>query len=330
MEALRRYGLRGSGLGSVLCLATVRGLTPEDRDRWRRWARLGSALDLLSRSVLIVDDLIDGDTTRWGKPALHVELSHYASEDGRTDPERRGKMLATLAASIGVSCAYEAVLELDSPASTLPRLLRILARGQAQVDLSQIADLELEQTTPTPEAWFSMASHRAAAHLETCLRAGSAAAGAGRQTEEDLASAARHLGYLYDIRADLLDTFGKPGGRRTLGRDIRSGKRPLIVCAALERAQDGERQCLTQMLKARSLTPKLLSELARLGGARVVDSISEHARAARRHFQGAGLTPNASDFFCKRIEAAAKLPPRLEKVLPADARAALDKRRHRA
>lgn len=304
-EFLRNYALRGDGLGSLLAVAAVRAIAGDEA--WPAAAPLGTAVELLSRSTLVRDDVIDEDDHRWGEFSLHVELRRAAEDRGRSDSERCGLAETHAGASILASWGYVALAAL--PPDRMPEIVRRLAEGQAHVEQSQLVDLEFEVSFPRPADWERMARRRAAAHLSAAIGAGATLA--DTRACDAWEEGAQELGILYDIRADLLDCFGNPTDRRVVRRDLMMGKKPLVMCAALERAEPGARHLLERVLQRdNSQLEEVLTALRHYGIPTVCASIAQHRERAIEAFRQAAVADGFDPTFFLEVVAAASRVPR--------------------
>lgn len=302
-QALRDLTLRSTGLGAAFTLAVVRG---GDRD-WRTALPAAAAIDLLAGATLITDDMIDCDETRWGVPSLHARYRDMARDLGRRDPERFGRCVGAVAADVLTSLAYSTVAAAELPEDVRCELLVILAEAQRRVDLSQLLDLQFEETFPSVEDWERMAANRAAAHLQASLRAGAVLTRLAPSDTVHLIEAGHFLGLLYDVRADLLDTFGKPSARRVIGRDLAMRKKPLFLCAALVATDGDARDRLRRMIAAPEVPVAGVKEIASGPGlATALERLREYAAACREAFLRTGLSSEAKAFFLDMIARGAR------------------------
>jgi geranylgeranyl pyrophosphate synthase len=309
-KSLLKYCLRGYGLGSVFALAIVRGLLGDEN--WRGPVRVATALELFAKSTLLADDIIDLDRKRWGYDAFHVEFEDFAGRQHWHNPERVGRSVGMLAAALLSSAGHLALCTAPLADRSYRKVAMIIADAQKRIDQSQLVDLRFENIIPTVAEWQNMARNRASAHLEATIHVGGIVANWTEQDAQELLLAATHMGFIYDIRADLLDTFGRPTRRRVVGRDLRMNKKPLFLCAAFEHLSPTERDELSVLIANEALPSEHMRELAvRLGVPTALESLREHSSRACEHIARSRLNDSAKRFFDQMIRRAARPPKSL-------------------
>lgn len=296
------YVVRGQGLGSALILAAYRSCPGL---KWRSAVRVATAMELLSKSVLIIDDIIDRDRSRWGHASFHIELGAYAQQQGWRNAQRFGECAGVLGAEILATIGHLALVSAILPKQTFGRVYTIVLGALKALDEMQLADLAFENLLPSSEEWIRMARQRGAAHVSACLQLGATLAGRKSSETRALAEAGVHLGYMYDIRADLLDSYGPPSRRIRRGRDLRMRKKTLFLCAALERAPVRDRRVLIQFLKRNGqIARQTVRQAARWGIPTALNEWAGHGVAARQLVQNCPMTRSSRQFFLEMIDRA--------------------------
>jgi geranylgeranyl diphosphate synthase type I len=231
VDALRSLSLRGGKRWrAVLLAAAYEGCGGEGGAD--RVVMAGVAFELLQAYLLIHDDWMDGDRTRRGGPSVHAALeAHFASES-------LGAASAILAGDYASALAQEAILTVPAPAACLLDAAREFARVQRDVTLGQMIDLAGGRTS-TVEVTYTLKT--SSYTVRGPLLIGAALAGAAPATRAALEAHARPLGVAFQLRDDLLGTFGDPDvtGKPT-GADLRKGKRTALV-VELEQDPHGRR-----------------------------------------------------------------------------------------
>jgi geranylgeranyl pyrophosphate synthase len=305
-HSLEDYVFRGPGLGSAFVLAAYRGY---HGDRWFNIVRVATAQELLSKSVLIVDDIIDEDRARWDADSFHVEFEKYAYDQGWKEPERIGQCSGVLGAQILTTLAHLALFSADLPNSTICRINQTILRALKALDEMQLVDLAFENLVPTSKQWLSMATQRGATHVAACLEVGAILAKQPISEKRILIQAGTELGYIYDIRADLIDAYGTAGPKTHVGRDLRMRKKPLFLCAALENAPAEVQRELHSLLQSTSCpSPRILEIAAHWGVPAALDQLKLRERNASKLIQESNLTPSGKQFFDEIITRATTHP----------------------
>ncbi len=233
MEALALRG--GKRVRAVLLSAAYEGIGGEGG--YSRVMLASVALELLQVYLLIHDDWMDGDDMRRGGPSVHRMLAE------RFGSVRSGEVTAILAGDLACSMAQEALLGVPVEASRLLAATRRFARIQEQVVLGQLMDMSgaepLEGTLMG--AIETMYAHKTGSYTaQGPLAMGALLAGGPPSVVGALEDFGVPLGVAFQLRDDLLGTFGDPRetGKPRFG-DLRQGKRTALVAELLS---DGARR----------------------------------------------------------------------------------------
>lgn len=306
-SSLNDYVPRGRGLGSAFILASYRGYKGS---KWSEVIRVATAFELLSKAVLIIDDIVDCDSTRLGYDSFDTGLRRYASARGWKNSLRFGQSAGIFGAQLLASLAHLALVSANVSDRKLRQVQAILFEAMKALEESQLADLAFEHLFPTKKDWLQMARLRAASHVSTALRIGAVLAGQCASVKSELAQAGAQLGYMFDIRADLLDGFGPPSTKNIRGRDLRMRKKSLFVCIALESAPPGERERLRKLLSAPGRPSNTILEItARWGVPPALQQLQKHKARASRQIRASQLTPAGKQFFQEIVARAGAPPP---------------------
>lgn len=193
-------------------------------------ATLGAqiAMELLQAYLLIHDDWIDQDDVRRGGPTAHVALA------AAYGTKALGDACAVLAGDYASSLAQRAFLECHVPPERLVVAARAFAKMQERVVLGQGMDvLAVLRQEPLGERAAVEAVHeyKTASYTVTGpLVVGAALAGAEDSLLEQLSAFGRLAGIAFQLRDDLLGTFGDAAvtGKEALS-DLRHGKRTALL-----------------------------------------------------------------------------------------------------
>lgn len=256
----------------------------------------GASFEILQAYFLVHDDWMDGDRERRGGPSVHAAL------EARTGDAHLGATLAVLAGDYASGLAHALLSELDAPAPVVVEVLRLFARMEQDVVLGQILDVSLGTARDGELAAAVDRMHALKTGSYTVrgpLAIGAALAGASPTVREALARYAAPLGVAFQLRDDLLGTFGDPHDTgKPVGSDLASGKRTALVAAALARLQGADRLRLERVLGAGATTaPSELAatvELLERCGARGevearIDALHRDAVAAVAPLDGPGV-----------------------------------------
>lgn len=185
------------------------------------------AVELLQTYLLIHDDWMDDDNVRRGGPSVHVALGE------RLGGKRLGDAAAVLAGDLACGYAQGALLESTLPAERVLGAARAFARIQEDVVTGQLAEMAVAGTNGKGAAPSVETIHelKTASYTVTGpLALGANLAGASASRVAELARYGRPLGIAFQLRDDLLGTFGDPSATgKPVGNDIRQGKRTALV-----------------------------------------------------------------------------------------------------
>jgi geranylgeranyl diphosphate synthase type I len=195
------------------------------------------AIELLQTYLLIHDDWMDHDDVRRGGPTVHVLLRERLGDDSL------GDSAAILAGDLASGWAQEALLESDAAPSHVVRAMKAYAKINVDVVCGQLAEMTAEgplvgtrtRSSARPSVETVHALKTASYTVTGPLLVGAALAGAADAA--GLERFGRPLGIAFQLRDDLLGTFGDPSATgKPIHNDIRQGKRTALVAELLRDA----------------------------------------------------------------------------------------------
>ncbi len=225
-------GTGGKKLRPLLAIVTYESLT---NDRIEKILPFAAACDLLHNWILIHDDIEDGDKVRRDKPAVWIKY-------GLAHGINIGDYLAQK--------VYELILNSRSYGVDNEKIFKLIS---AVVDTTvrtaegQAMDINLRNNdNPTEKDYLDMVV-RKTAHYLTISMIGAAIIAGREELIQKLIEFGRNIGPAFQIADDILDlTEGK--GRKELGRDIKEGKRSILIVHCLTKCTGEERARLLSML----------------------------------------------------------------------------------
>lgn len=235
-DAARDLTMRGGKrFRAALVVAAYAGVAPEAP--LEPAFRAGVALELLQSYLLIQDDWMDGDTTRRGGPAAHAALA------ARLGSAHLGASFALLASDLTWGLALSVLSGIELPAQRVLDAVRLVLGvhrdvviGQGLDVLGHAADVEVMHDLKTGSYT-----------VRGPLALGATLAGAPAATLDALHRYAVPLGIAFQLRDDLLGTFGAPEETgKPVGNDLRTGKRTAILAEAEARLDAGGRAALAR------------------------------------------------------------------------------------
>ena len=185
---------------------------PEDRTAL---VSAAAAVELVHMATLVHDDLIDGATTRRGRPTVaRAHGADSAIQVGDFLFARAFAELTHVGSPLAVSALADAALDLA---------LGEMDQQRAANDLALSVDAYIARCRRKTGALFSVA-----------CRLGAVLSGAGDEAQVRLAAFGEHVGVAFQIFDDILDIAGSPAetGKRR-GTDILSGTVTLPIILAI-------------------------------------------------------------------------------------------------
>jgi geranylgeranyl diphosphate synthase type I len=247
----------------------------------------GAAIELFQAYLLIHDDLMDGGELRRGGPSVPTMMRKHF---GVT----RGDAMSVLAGDLAGAWAQGLLLEVALPPERVAGAALELARVHEDVIAGQVLDV----AGAASDARAVEAMHRlktASYTVRGPVAIGARLAGALEAQVKALIAFADPLGIAFQLRDDVLGTFGDPAATgKAATDDLREGKRTALVVEALRDARAAE--ALDRVLGRRDASDRDLREaVARIevsgARARIEARIAELTREARAALDRAGLSP---------------------------------------
>ncbi len=190
------------------------------------------AMELLQTYLLIHDDWMDQDEVRRGGPTVHASLR------GTFGSARAGEVGAILAGDLAAAFALEELASCPMRGASASEALLAFGKMQSTVVLGQL--LDVRGTGRDPAGVEQVHDMKTASYtVRGPVAVGAILAGAPVPLREALDAFARPLGIAFQLRDDLLGTFGDPGVTGKASRsDLRQGKRTALVAELLARGGD--------------------------------------------------------------------------------------------
>jgi geranylgeranyl diphosphate synthase type I len=244
LEALRRFVLDGGKrLRPAFCHWAFVGAGGDPTDR--AVVDAGAALELLHAFALLHDDVMDGSRLRRGRTTVHVDFAaRHGAAGWRGEARRFGEGVAILVGDLAF--VYADLLMVGAPpaATGIFNELRVeLNIGQA-LDLIGTAEARRDQPMARRIACYKSGKYT----VERPLHLGAALAGRLDDLAEPLSAYGLPLGEAFQMRDDILGTFGDPAVTgKPVGEDLREGKPTPLLAIATARAGAAGRSLLDRV-----------------------------------------------------------------------------------
>jgi geranylgeranyl diphosphate synthase type I len=220
---------------------------------------VGAALELLQSYLLIHDDWMDEDVERRGGPAVH-----YAFEKKHADAHL-GASLGVLAGDLACTFSWELFLAGRFPLARRDEANALFIQIQKEVFAGQQLDLMTDENVERMhDLKTGSYTTRGPAELGALL------ADADPETLGALRAWSAPLGVAFQLRDDLLSTFGSAHETGKPGDDLRHGKHNAVVAAF--RQSEPSRADLAKVEavwgRSNATEEELEAAMGALGGAR--------------------------------------------------------------
>ncbi len=233
LEALRRFVLDGGKrLRPAFCHWAYVGAGGDPADR--AVVDAGAALELLHAFALLHDDVMDGSRLRRGRTTVHVDFAgRHVAAAWRGEARRFGEGVAILMGDLAFVYADLLMVGVPAEATGIFNELRIeLNIGQA-LDLIGTAEGRRDQPMARRIACYKSGKYT----VERPLHLGAALMGRLGDLAEPLSAYGLPLGEAFQMRDDILGTFGDPDVTgKPVGEDLREGKPTPLLAIATARA----------------------------------------------------------------------------------------------
>jgi geranylgeranyl diphosphate synthase, type I len=187
-----------------------------------------ASLELLHTFALVHDDVMDNADERRGEPTVHA---------------KRGPNVAILVGDMALVLADDAFMHSGFGEKELHRAFGVYSRMRRQVIAGQYLDLQAAGSQIDEPAARRIAVLKSGSYsIEQPLIMGACLAAAKEDVLDGLSAFGRPLGEAFQLRDDLLGTFGEPDvmGKPT-DSDIREGKRHVLYAKAIACLEGDER-----------------------------------------------------------------------------------------
>ncbi len=235
-EAFRfALSLKGKRVRPVLLLLSCAAVG----GRMMQAMEAAAAVETMHNFTLVHDDIMDNAEARRGRPTVHKKWDH------RT---------ALLAGDILLGTAYKSLLKTKTRNSAL--LTKPFTEALLEVCEGQAMDIEFErQSHVRLPRYFNMIEKKTARLISLSTELGALIGNGTRRHVRALKLFGHYLGRAFQVQDDLLDVvadqkaFGK-----TIGGDIREGKKTFLLIHAYNHSKGKDRALLAAIMERRHNT----------------------------------------------------------------------------
>jgi geranylgeranyl diphosphate synthase, type I len=192
-EMLKEYSLRGKLIRGSLILALYELLNNKISDNAKK---LSLAVELLHSSILIIDDLIDNDDLRRGKPSMHILTKKLLTNSNNLDHDARS--IAQCIALIGTYHSNNLISDVCSG-------IKITTEEFTKTGLAELNEIILQQKKDyTEEEIFSIYENKTARYTIT-LPFKLAFYLSNKEFTKEIERITILLGIIFQLKDDLLE-----------------------------------------------------------------------------------------------------------------------------
>jgi len=257
----------------------------------------GAAFELLHAFALVHDDVMDGSDTRRGERTVHFEYEAVHTDAGwHGEPRRFGEGVAILVGDLAEVFADRLMTGAPTAAFSVWNELKIELNVGQYLDVLGTARGGTDLATARRIARYKSGKYT----IERPLHVGAALAGRLDELAGPLSAYGAPLGEAFQLRDDILGTFGDQARTgKPVGDDLREGKPTPLLSIAVGRAGPADAALLGRVGQP-DLAPDEVAALQRLleaCGARdeIESSITALTAEAVASLDDAPLTPEATD-----------------------------------
>lgn len=200
------------------------------------------SLEVFHNFTLMHDDIMDQAPLRRGQATVH---------------EKWNPNTAILSGDVMLVKAYDLLLDLEP--EILKQVITLFNQCATQVCEGQQLDMLFENRNDvTVEEYLEMIRLKTAVLLGFSMQLGGILGGASKKDLAHLYQAGVDIGIGFQLKDDLLDTFGDPAkfGKK-VGGDISSNKKTFLLIRASELAKGKDAQELTKLLAEKDSPQKI-------------------------------------------------------------------------
>lgn len=221
---------------------------------------LASALELVHSALLIHDDIMDEDTLRRGKPTLHIYYQRIFKNKQSIEAQHGGESLAMCVGDVAMFLSFELIGKIITALKpeAAQACLQIFSEELVKVGLAQMQDvyMGLESEPFSSSDIINLYKYKTARYTFSLpLQLGSIAGNQKPTVSKDLEKLGESLGIIFQLKDDELGMMGQEDQiGKSVGSDIREGKKTLYHYFLFEKVNESEKQKLSSLFGNSSIT----------------------------------------------------------------------------
>lgn len=221
---------------------------------------IAAAQELLHAALLVHDDIIDRDYTRYGVANIAGQYkTHYSQHVSSADSQvHYAHSAAILAGDLLISGAYQLIASSQIADDDKLAAQQLLSQGIFRAAGGELLDTELSFMPHQANSALKVARYKTASYsFALPLLTGAVLAKASSKDRQTLTEFADAIGIAYQLTDDLLGTFGneEETGKSTVS-DITEGKRTFIIESAFELFSPADKEAFMATFGNINATPQ--------------------------------------------------------------------------
>lgn len=208
------------------------------------------AIEIFHNFTLLHDDIMDKAPVRRNHPTVHAKWNEN---------------IAILSGDAMNIIAYQHLCRTRT--EFIPELLDVFSKVALEICEGQQLDMNFESRTDVSlQEYLEMIRLKTAVLLATSLKIGAICGRAPESEKDQLYHFGLNLGLAFQVQDDLLDTFGNQQEfGKSIGGDIRAGKKTFIYLKAMELASISQKEELSGLYADKQIDPdKKVSRVIRI------------------------------------------------------------------
>lgn len=262
---------RGKGLRPALLMLCAAALGGDEQQA----LPAAAAVEIFHIWTLVHDDIIDRDAMRRGHPTVHAQYAVLGGEQYNLDAvaaAHYGTAVAILSGDLQQSWSFALMCALEERGVEPRIILKLIGRMANVLTPSllegEMLDVQYALTSPdelSQDQILNMINGKSAALLEYAAWAGATLGLRGQKDPENFANKlgkfARLSGLAFQLQDDILGLVADESKLgKSVGADLREGKRTLIIHNAIRAGDEAQREKLMMVLGKRDATSVELSD----------------------------------------------------------------------
>ncbi len=271
------------------------------------------SVEFLHACFLIQDDIIDRDELRHGEKTMHCRYKEWAKNNlklSSAECGHYGVSQAICSSDIAMEMAFGVLSESSFSDKFKIKAIDKLNSMIFGTAVGQMSDILAEDISRVNEKWVLNILEYKTAHYTTegPIQLGAILAGADEKILKKLSDFSIPFGVAFQVQDDILGVFGSyEETGKSVGADIREGKKTLLIIKALEAGSAAQKKELMSFLGDHRIgmqeierARKIIIDSGSLGYSQ--DLVEKLVAKSLRALAQSGLNKKSKEFFSDAAE----------------------------